>query len=192
MAGRAWPAGRVLLWALLVAPLAVQFYRYAKDSIYYGEILHWTGLHATNLLLLTLAIAPLVRFFPGRQVLAWLRRYRRDLGLLTFTYAAAHTAVYLVRIADIKRVLEEAIEPGMLTGWVAMAVFLVLALTSNDVSVRVLGRTWGRLHKSVFVAAILTMAHWVLTAFDPTVGYVYFGILFVLLLARLLPHRTIV
>lgn len=190
MASRRWPAARVLLWVLLALPLAVQVYRYADESIYYGEILHWTGLHATNLLSLTLAITPLVRIFPRQKALAWLRRYRRDLGLVTFVYTAAHAAVYLVRIADGTRILDEATEAGMLTGWVAFAVMLVLALTSNDASVRALARSWRTLHKTVYAAAILTMAHWVLTAFDPTVGYVYLGILVVLLLLRLVPRRA--
>ena len=192
MAGRRWPVGRVLLWVLLVAPLAFQLYRYAAESVYYGEILHWTGLHATNLLLLTLVISPLLRILPRQKIFAWLRRYRRDLGLLTFIYAVAHAAVYVVRIADGARILDEAMEPGMLTGWVAFAVLLVLALTSNDRSVRALGPSWGRLHKAVYAAAILTMAHWVLTAFDPTVGYTYLGTLVVVLLLRLVPRRRAV
>ncbi len=180
---------RALLWALLIVPLAIQIYRYAGESIYYGEILHWTGLHATHLLLLTLAITPLVRLFPRQRIFVWLRRYRRDLGLVTFVYAAAHTAIYLVRIADGTPILEEALEPGMLTGWVAFAVFLVLAVTSNDRSVRALGRSWGRLHKSVYAAAVLTIAHWALTAFDPTVSLVYLGVLIPMLLLRVAPIR---
>ncbi len=189
MASRGWPAGRVFLWVLLAAPLAIQAYRYAGESIFYGEILHWTGLHATNLLLLTFAITPLIRIFPGQKLLAWLRRYRRDLGLLAFAYASAHAAVYLVRIADVARILEEAAEAGMWTGWVAFALLLVLALTSNDQSVKALGRWWGRLHKTVYAAAILTMIHWILTAFDPTTGYIYLGFSVVLLLLRVTPRR---
>ncbi len=184
MASRGWPAGRVLLWAVLAAPLAIQSYRYAGESIFYGEMLHWTGLHATNLFLRTLALTTLLRIFDGQKVLAWLRRYRRDLGLITFVYASAHAVVYLLRIADITRILEEAAEAGMWTGWVAFALLLVLALTSNDHSVKALGRSWGRLHKTVYAAAVLTMIHWILTAFDPTVGYIYLGISVVLLLLR--------
>ena len=180
-----------MLWVLLVLPLAVQLYRYVNESIYYGEILHWTGLHATNLLLVTLAITPLVHFLPGRSALAWLRRYRRDLGLITFAYAGAHAAVYLVSIADLPRILEEATEAGMWTGWVAFAVMLALALTSNDQSVKSLGRSWGRLHKTVYVAAILTMLHWILTAFDPTTGYIYLAFAIALLLVRLMPRRKV-
>lgn len=191
MPTRGWPRGRALLWALLVLPLVVQLYRYVNESIYYGEILHWTGLHATNLLLLTLVITPLVHLFPGRRALSWLRRHRRDLGLITFAYAGAHAAVYLVRIADVPRILEEAAEAGMWTGWVAFAVMLALALTSNDRSVKSLGRSWGRLHKTVYIAAILTMIHWILTAFDPTTGYIYLAVAVALLLVRLMPRRKL-
>ncbi len=190
MAGRTWPAGRVLLWALLVAPLAIQLYRYAVETIYYGEILHWTGLHATHLLLLTLATTPLVRFLPRHEAFAWLRRHRRDLGLLTFVYASAHAAVYLLRTADVARMLEEAGEAGMWTGWIAFGLLLLLAATSNNRSVRALGRSWGRLHKSVYVAVLLTMVHWVLTAFDPTTGYIYLVIAVGLLVLRLVPRGT--
>ena len=64
-------------------------------------------------------------------------------------------------------------------------VFIALAVTSNDASVRAMGRKWRSLHKTVYVAAILTYLHWVLTAFDPTAGYLHGAIAVVLLLARL-------
>jgi sulfoxide reductase heme-binding subunit YedZ len=73
----------------------------------------------------------------------------------------------------------------LLTGWIAFLVFIALAVTSNDASVRALGRTWRRLHKAVYAAAVLTYLHWVLTAFDPTMGYVHGAAAVLLLLARL-------
>ena len=112
-------------------------------------------------------------------------RRRRDIGLVTFFYALAHTVAYLVQKSDLPLILSEGLEAGLLTGWIAFLVFIALAVTSNDVSVRALGRTWRRLHKTVYVAAILTYLHWVLTAFDPTVGYVHGAVAVVLLLARL-------
>jgi sulfoxide reductase heme-binding subunit YedZ len=52
-----------------------------------------------------------------------------------------------------------------------------------------MGRKWRRLHQTVYVAAILTYLHWVLTAFDPTMGYVHGAVAAVLLLARLRRDR---
>jgi sulfoxide reductase heme-binding subunit YedZ len=176
---------RWLLWLALMLPLAWMTWRYAAESMYYGEYLHWTGVQSARLLLLTLAVTPLLRLLPRAAAIRWLMRRRRDIGLVTFFYAFAHTVAYLVQKSDLPLIASEALEAGMLTGWIAFLVFIALAVTSNDASVRAMGRKWRSLHKTVYVAAILTYLHWVLTAFDPTVGYVHGALAVILLLARL-------
>jgi sulfoxide reductase heme-binding subunit YedZ len=57
------------------------------------------------------------------------------------------------------------------TGWLAFVIFVPLALTSNDLSLRLLRRGWKSLHRFAHLAALLTLAHWVLTAFDPFLGW---------------------
>ena len=166
-------------------PLAVMSWRYGNQIVYYGEYLHWTGVQSARLLLLTLAITPLIRILPRTAAIRWLMKRRRDLGLVTFAYAAAHTVAYLVRKGDIQLIASEGLEAGLLTGWIAFLVFIALAVTSNDASVRAMGRKWRSLHKAVYVAAILTYLHWVLTAFDPTAGYLHGAVAVILLLARL-------
>jgi methionine sulfoxide reductase heme-binding subunit len=185
IAARRLAADRWLLWLVLVLPLAWMTWQYGAEAIYYGEYLHWTGLQSVRLLLLTLALTPLLRLLPRSAAVRWLLRRRRDFGLITFAYALAHTVAYLVRKADLQLIASEGIEAGMLTGWIALLVFVALAVTSNDASLRALGRKWRSLHKAVYAAAILTCLHWVLTAFDPTAGYLHFAALSVLLLARL-------
>ncbi len=179
---------RVALWLALLAPLAVQTYRVLDEHIYYGEYLHWTGLWATWLLIVTLAVSTLRRFGARLAVTRWLLRRRRDLGLITFAYATAHTLAYLFYKADAAVIAREAIDPGMLTGWIAGLIFVLLALTSNDLSVRRLGRRWNTLHRGVYLAAVLTLAHWLLTAFDPTTGWVHAGLVGVLLVLRVWPR----
>ena len=176
---------RWLLWLALMLPLAWMTWRYVVENVYYGEYLHWTGMQSARLLLLTLAVTPLLRLLPRAAAIRWLMRRRRDIGLFTFFYALAHTLAYLVKKSDLPLIAGEALEAGMLTGWIALLVFIALAVTSNDVSVRAMGRKWRSLHKTVYVAAILTYLHWVLTAFDPTAGYVHGAVALVLLLARL-------
>jgi len=178
-------ADRWLLWLALMLPLAWMTWRYVVENVYYGEYLHWTGMQSARLLLLTLAVTPLLRLLPRAAAIRWLMRRRRDIGLFTFFYALAHTLAYLVKKSDLPLIAGEALEAGMLTGWIALLVFIALAVTSNDVSVRAMGRKWRSLHKTVYVAAILTYLHWVLTAFDPTAGYVHGAVALVLLLARL-------
>ena len=178
-------ADRWLLWLVLMLPLAWMTWRYGAESIYYGEYLHWTGVQSARLLLLTLAVTPLTRLLPRAAAIRWLMRRRRDIGLVTFFYALAHTLAYLVRKSDLPLIASEALEAGMLTGWIAFLVFIALAVTSNNASVRAMGRKWRSLHKAVYLAAILTYLHWVLTAFDATAGYVHGAVAVVLLLARL-------
>ena len=141
------------------------------------------------MLLLTLAATPLLRLLPRAAAIRWLMRRRRDLGLVTFFYALAHTVAYLVRKSDLQLIVSEGFGLDLLTGWIAFLVFIALAVTSNDVSVHALGRKWRGLHRAVYVAAVLTYLHWVLTAFDPTAGYVHGAAAVFLLLARLRSAR---
>lgn len=165
------------LWALLAVPAAVIFYRYATGAMVYGEVVHASGEWAAGLLVATLAVTPVRLAFQGARWPLWLIRRRRALGVATFGYALIHTLVYLARKADWARIVEEGLEPGLLTGWIALVVFAALALTSNDASVRRLGRGWKRLHRLVYLGAALSFAHWLLVAFDITRGLIFLAVL---------------
>ncbi len=179
-----------LSWAILALPAAIQTYRYAGGGVFYGEYLHWTGVLAVQLLILVLALTPLRLVFPKASWLRWLMQRRRYLGVAVFGYAVLHTGAYLLRAQDIWTIIDDAASLSIGTGWVALLVFLVLAGTSNDASVRRLGRRWKRLHLTVFLATVLTFAHWLLTAFDRTAGLVHLAVLIVFLLLRLAYRRT--
>jgi len=143
-----------------------------------------TGTWALVMLCITLAITPLRTLFPAARWLRWLARRRRYFGVAVFGYSALHAAVYLARAADFGRVLGDALTVAIGTGWVALAIMLALAVTSNDASVRRLKQKWRWLHRAVYAAALLTFAHWVLTAFDPLAGYVHLGVLVAVELLR--------
>ena len=168
---------RYSLWFLLALPGAVIIVRYATGATFYGEVVLATGELSARLLIAAMAVTPLQLMFPGRGWVRWLLRRRRYLGVAAFGYAVLHTAVYLVRKGVLGDILAEADEPGLLAGWIALAIFLPLAITSNDASVRRLRRLWKRLHRWVYGAAALTFAHWVLTAFDPVPGLIHLGVL---------------
>lgn len=182
-------ASRCLLWLVLAGPVAVQTVRYLAEAIYYGEYLHWTGVQATRLLILTLAVTPLRLLLPRTRWISWLVARRRDLGLATFLYAALHALAYLLRKADAGTILEEAMQSGMLVGWIGLLVLLALAATSNDYSVRALRGRWKVLHRGIYAAALLTFAHWILTAFDPGSGYLHLAVAVALLAVRAWPLR---
>jgi sulfoxide reductase heme-binding subunit YedZ len=165
---------RYLLWLLLTLPGVIVLGRYAVGQTFYGEIVHFTGVFATRLLIVTMAVTPLRLMFPSARWTAWLMERRRYLGVATFGYAALHTAVYIARKGP--DALAEAIEPGLLTGWLAFAAFMPLAITSNDTFVHKLGRAWKRLHRLVYLAAALTFAHWLLVAFDIVPGLAHLAV----------------
>lgn len=176
---------RTFVWIVIGVPLLVQAGRYLSGAVYYGEFLHWTGEWATRLLILALAVTPLRLALPNAHWPRWLAARRRDLGIATFLYALAHTITYLVDQKELHTIVEDGLNPDMATGWFAMIVFSLLALTSNDYSVRRLGRRWKLLHRIVYAGAALTLAHWILTAFNPTAGYVHLALLGALLIPRL-------
>ena len=117
-------------------------------------------------------------------------RRRREIGVASFGYAVLHTAIYLVRKGSPEYVLAEFTTPYMLAGWAALALFVPLALTSNDVSVRLMKRGWKRLHRLVYPAAILTFLHWVWSAFDPTTAWIHVGILAAIEIVRIALQRA--
>ncbi len=165
------------LWLLLVLPGVVLVFRYNTGAAFYGQVIHDSGDWSAWLLLLTLAITPLRLTFPGRRWIGWLMRRRRYFGLAVFGYAALHTAVYLLRKKDPAAIWADGIEPELLTGWIALFIFIPLAVTSNDWSMRALRRGWKLLHRWVHLAAVLVFVHWALSAFNPTNAYIHLSIL---------------
>ncbi len=177
---------RYMFWAALALPIAIQTYRYSAEGIYYSEYLRWSGVWATYLLIATLAITPLRFVFGAADWMRWLGRHRRDLGVTTFAYASLHALAYLMREANVALILYDAKSIGMLTGWIALLLLLPLAATSNDRAVRSLKARWKSLHRLVYLAALLALGHWVLTASNPAAGYFALAIVAVLLVMRVI------
>ena len=170
---------RPLLWLMLALPgLWMGWCWIATPETYgYGHAIGDSGDWAAWLLLLTLAVTPIRLAFRKRKWAVWLMRRRRDLGVASFGYAAFHTGIYLWKKASFSAVLAEASEAYLLAGWMAFALFVPLAATSNDIATRALKRSWKTLHRLVYPAAILVFLHWVLSAFDPTTAWINVGIL---------------
>lgn len=178
---------RPLLWLLLALPGVWILFRWAvtPDVYGYGHAIGDSGDWAAWLLLVTLAVTPIRLAFRRNAVAQWLMRRRRDLGVASFAYAFGHTIIYLVHKGSLAPVLDEITSSDMLTGWLALALFVPLAITSNDASMRALKRTWKRLHRLVYPAAVLVFVHWALAAFDPTTAYIHIGILAAIEIVRI-------
>ena len=178
------------LWFLLAIPWVIMSVRYLNGNIYYGEFIHETGEYSARLLIVTLALTPLRLAFPSSRLISWLMQRRRHFGVAAFAYAVPHLVAYLVKLGTLDKILEDGLQAGIWTGWIAMLIFLVLAWTSNDTSVRALGRRWKSLHRFVYIAAVFTFLHWLLVAFDPVPAAIHAGVLVLLETYRIWKSRA--
>ncbi len=122
---------------------------------------HEFGELALQLLILGLAVSPLRRFLGVN-----LMKFRRAIGVLTYSYVALHLLVWLVLDVQIPSEIWADIvkRPYITVGMAAFVLMLPLAVTSNNWSVRRLGPRWRKLHRLVYPAAILGGLHYVMLA----------------------------
>lgn len=177
------------VWLALALPASYILQQYLSDTISYGTVIHQTGDWSFAFLFLALAVTPLRRILPKAKWLRVLLFHRRAIGVASFGYAAFHTVAYLQRKWGADLILKESMDPGIATGWLALFIFIILAVTSNNISVKMLGRKWQLLHRTVYVSAILLGAHWILTAFEPLMAYIWLGLLFGVELLRFIPRK---
>jgi sulfoxide reductase heme-binding subunit YedZ len=153
-----------------------------------NEAIHQFGLWTIRFLFIALAITPL------RWILQWQRLVlvRRMVGVAAFAYIAMHFTLYVGDQAfDLGKVASEIVHRIYLTiGFTALCGLAVLAATSTDGMVRGLGRHWQRLHRIVYVIALLGLIHyWMqskLEVWEPTI---FFGLYFWLMGYRLLAAK---
>lgn len=180
---------RPLLWLLLTVPAVLIGIGYAHGDLFYGKIIHITGDLSVRLLIVTLAASPAILLFPRAAWAVWLIRHRREFGVASAAYALLHTLVYVGRKADLSLIVSEGLHPGLMAGWAALVLMLILAVTSNNISVRLLKATWKRLHWLVYPAVALTLAHWLLEAFDLAPALLHGGVIVALVAARFVLAR---
>jgi sulfoxide reductase heme-binding subunit YedZ len=123
------------------------------------DLVRESGVWAVRILIASLAVTPLryvARF--NRVILV-----RRMLGLAALFYTLAHIVLWCVdlRFAWITIALELVLRLFLTIGLVATLMLVVLAITSNDASIRSLGaQRWNKLHTSVYLATLLSLIHY--------------------------------
>jgi len=149
----------VHLGALL--PLVWLFYAIPRGALGgdpVKELIHFLGLGALRLLLLTLLVSPLARGLGFGQLI----RLRRPLGLWCFAWACLHFATWLsLDLAFAWGLIGDELvkRTYILLGFSAWLILAVLALTSFPALVRRLGRRWKTLHSLIYRALLLVCVH---------------------------------
>jgi len=149
-----------------------------------------SGEWAIRTMVIALAVTPL-RYLLN---LPWLWQARRMLGLFAFFYAALHLVVFVFLYLglDWEALGREITErPYITVGFAALLLLLLLAMTSFDKARRAMGRNWKRLHRTIYVAAILAVLHlaWIVRS-DFGEALLYGSLVFLLLGYRLL-HKLV-
>lgn len=153
-----------VVFLLGLMPLAIMFLQ-AFEMAGFGlganpveKLLHELGRWGLKFLLLTLAVTP-VRRLTGWH---WLLRYRRMLGLFAFFYILLHFTVYAVldQGLDAAAVIEDVIKrPYITLGMTGLLLLTSLAITSTRGMMRRLGKRWQKLHRLVYLIAIVGVWH---------------------------------
>jgi sulfoxide reductase heme-binding subunit YedZ len=148
------------LWLVLALPALTMISPFfSEDTGALRGVLHGSGEFAARFMIISLMATPLLMLTKGSGFARWLKANRRYFGVAAFAYAAVHTLAYVMG-ETLTRILAEATEFDMATGWLAFAVFIPLAATSMDYMVRVMGTWWKWLQRWTYAAAVLTLLHW--------------------------------
>ncbi len=181
-----WTKGAV--WVLALLPAALLVWDGLHDDLTaepITEITHRTGWWALTLLLASLAVTPLRRLTGWNQLI----KLRRLVGLFAFFYACLHVLTYfgLDQGLAFDYIAEDVLErPYITVGFTAWLLLIPLAVTSTQGWIRRLGKRWQRLHRLVYLSAVLGAVHflWLVKA-DTREPLVFIAVLSVLFLLRL-------
>lgn len=188
-------------WLLIVThlgaltPLALLIWDFWQDQLTVNpiqEMTFRTGKTALVLLVLSLAVTPVNTVFGWRQVIP----LRKWLGLYAFLYVSLHFLIFiwLDYGLDLALLVEAIFEKRYaLVGFAAFLLLIPLALTSTKGWMKRLGRNWKRLHRVVYLIAILAVVHYVWLVKADIREPLLYGVVVALLLGLRLPpvRRTI-
>lgn len=148
------------------------------------RVIHFTGIGAFNLLLITLTISPIAKKFKK----GYLLQVRRLLGLYAFSYAFVHVLNFLafdLQFAWSLFLTEVVKRPYITVGMLAFVLLTALAVTSLNALKRKMGRSWQSLHNCSYLIVTLVSVHFYWSVKSELVSPLfYFGLTVILLAFR--------
>ena len=123
------------------------------------SIIHFTGIGAFNLLLITLSVTPVSRL--NRSV-GFVMQTRRLLGIYCSVYATCHLINFLAFEVQFNFNLffSEIIKrPYITVGMLSFLLLAALTITSLNRIRRYMGKRWQLLHNAIYLIAPLTALH---------------------------------
>lgn len=171
-----------------LALLAYDAYRGQLGANPLEFFLRSTGVLTLVFVLITLTVTPLRKLFGWNSLI----KLRRMLGLFAFFYACIHLVTYSIfdKSLDLRAIAADVWQrPFIAIGMLAFSMLVPLAVTSTNKMVKRLGgKNWARLHRLIYVIAILGVIHfWMIVKSD-----VFYPAIFATVVAILLGYRLVV
>lgn len=124
------------------------------------ELLHRSGEISIWTLGGVLTLSPLRVLFPRSRIVGALNRHRRMIGVTACIYGLFHFGFHVLYEGGWSGLVHSLSKPFIWFGLGGLSILSVLALTSNQASIRALGgRNWKRLHRLAYVAAAVLIYH---------------------------------
>jgi sulfoxide reductase heme-binding subunit YedZ len=181
------------VFALMFAPaiwLVDQVWTEQFGPVPLGGMTYWSGLWATALLLLALAITPAIAILGWRQLII----VRRMIGVTALAYAVAHIFIYFaLRFWNFASIAHEmATRISLIIATLATIGMIALGATSLDAAVARMGaKGWQRLHNTIYVIAALALVHYLLSPDIYPEQFLLTGMFFWLMVWRWLDRRDL-
>jgi methionine sulfoxide reductase heme-binding subunit len=158
---------------------------YGTLPIALGGLTYWSGVWATTVLLMALAVTPAL------TILRWpaLVDVRRMVGVTALAYTLAHIVIYFaLRSWNFGFIVNEIVTRlSMIVATLSTIGLIVLGATSLDAAIRRMGaRGWQRLHNTNYVISGLAVLHVVLARGTYAEQYMLAGIFVWLMVWRVL------
>ena len=179
-----WFKSSLFIWAAL--PLIYLAFLISTENLGTNPqefIERYLGTCTLVLILVTYAISN-----RSNKAIPHLISCRRMLGLFSFLYMTCHFFAYIIfehsfMVADFFQ--DFLNRPFVFFGTLAFLMTIPLAVTSNSISMKVLGKWWKKLHSIITIIILLSLAHYFFHKagkndfFWPFVATVVFSILYV-------------
>jgi sulfoxide reductase heme-binding subunit YedZ len=186
---RRFSALKAAAFALMLAPAAYLAYQLGDGEfgiypMWLGGMTYWSGVWATAVLLLALAVTPALTIWNWRSLID----VRRMIGVAALLYTIGHLTVYFaLRFWNFATIAKEMASPFLVTATLSTIGLLALGLTSVDAAIARMGmKGWQRLHNTIYVVTALAVLHTLLSRGTNPMQYLLSGAFFWLMVWRVL------
>jgi methionine sulfoxide reductase heme-binding subunit len=168
---------RLFFWMVYISLfviILIGFFVFTQSRNLYPQVAGFAStLGKTALLVYTLTLLPGIlgrlQFLP--ELRPPLMLFRRQLGVTMFLMAITHSSLLFTIPALVLGGFSLAnLPPNALFGSLALILLLPLWLTSNDTSVRKLGKWWKKIHQLTYIALLFIFLHVAVVRFSIWTG----------------------